>query len=259
MNSNFRPRRSPRPEFEDLAFGLHAVYELLQAGKEINRILIAREGKTDALRELLAIAKQRQVPVQEVPKEKLNSLTRKNHQGVIAFVSPIEYQELEQLLPTLFEQGKTPLLLVLDRITDVRNLGAIARSAQCAGVDAIVIPLRDAAQVTADAIKTSAGALASLPVCRERSLDRVIDYLLDSGIQLVAATEHAADDYYAVDFSLPTAIIMGSEEDGIHPNILRKASVLARIPIVGTVGSLNVSVAAGVLLFESVRQRIQSA
>ncbi len=258
MNRPFRPQRPARPEFEDLAFGIHAIYELIQAGKEINRILVARDMKNEGHKELVALARQHDIPVQEVPKEKLNGLTGKNHQGVIAFVSPIEYQQIENLLPMLFESGKPPLLLVLDRITDVRNLGAIARTAHCAGIDAIIIPQRDAAQVTGDAIKTSAGALATLPVCRERSLERAVDYLLESGIQLIAASEHAKDNYYQLDMTLPTAIIMGSEEDGISPYFLKKATHLARIPIQGTVGSLNVSVAAGVLMFEAVRQKTLS-
>jgi len=254
MNRPLRPQRPSRPEFEDLAFGIHAIYELIQAGKEINRILVARDVKNEGLKELISLARQKEIIVQEVPKEKLNGLTGKNHQGVIAFVSPIEYQKLENVLPMLFESGKTPLLLVLDRITDVRNLGAIARTAYCAGVGALVLPERDSASVTGDAMKTSAGALASLPVCRERSLERVVEYLLESGVQVIAASEHAKEAYYDIDMTLPTAIIMGSEEDGISPALLRKATHLARIPIQGTVGSLNVGVAAAVMLFEVVRQ-----
>lgn len=254
MNRPLRPQRPSRPEFEDLAFGIHAIYELIQAGKEINRILVARDIKNEGLKELISLARQKEIIVQEVPKEKLNGLTGKNHQGVIAFVSPIEYQRLDNVLPMLFESGKTPLLLVLDRITDVRNLGAIARTAYCAGVDALVLPMRDSASVTGDAMKTSAGALASLPVCREASLERVVDYLLESGVQVIAASEHAKDAYYDIDMTLPTAILMGSEEDGISPALLRKATHLARIPIVGSVGSLNVGIAAAVMLFEVVRQ-----
>lgn len=248
----------PRPVLDDLAFGIHAVYELIRSCKEINRILVARDIRNEGLKELLQLARDASVPVQEVPKEKLNGLTRKNHQGVIAFMSPVSYHRIENLLPGLFESGKTPLLLVLDRITDVRNLGAIARTAYCAGVDALIIPEKDSASVTGDAIKTSAGALAELPVCRERSLEQAVDYLLKSGVQVVAATEHAKDPYYDIELTLPTAIVMGSEEDGISPALLKKASHLARIPIQGNVGSLNVSVAAAVLLFEVVRQGQQS-
>jgi 23S rRNA (guanosine2251-2'-O)-methyltransferase len=170
-------------------------------------------------------------------------------------MSPVSYHRIENLLPGLFESGKTPLLLVLDRITDVRNLGAMARTADCAGVDALVLPEKDSASVTGDAIKTSAGALAELPVCRERSLEQAVDYLLKSGVQVVAATEHAKEAYYELDLTIPTAIIMGSEEDGISPILLRKATHLARIPITGKVGSLNVGIAAAVLLFEAVKQR----
>jgi 23S rRNA (guanosine2251-2'-O)-methyltransferase len=239
----------------EMAFGLHAVYELLQSGKEINKILVARERRDPEVKQLMQQAREAGVPVQEVPKEKLNTFTRKNHQGIIAFVSPVSYFTLDALVANTYELGETPLLVLLDRITDVRNLGAIARSAACAGAQALVIPQLNSAQVTGDAIKTSAGALASLPVARVQTIAHAIDYLLECGFTVIAASEHAANDYYQLDMTGPTALVMGSEEDGLSQASLRKASHLARIPITGSVGSLNVSVAAGILLFEAVRQR----
>lgn len=249
-----------RPQFskqdpQELAFGLHAVAELLQSGKEINKILVARERRETDLKELVQLAREAGVPVQEVPREKLNSFTRKNHQGVVAFISPVAYYQLEALVADIYEHGETPLLVLLDRVTDVRNLGAIARSAACAGAHGLVLPMLNSAQVTGDAIKTSAGALANLPVARVQTLHQAINYLSDSGFAIVAASEHAAEAYYGIDMTGPLAIVMGSEEDGLSESTMRKATHLARIPMQGTVGSLNVSVAAGILLFEAIRQR----
>jgi 23S rRNA (guanosine2251-2'-O)-methyltransferase len=240
----------------EMAFGFHAVAELLGSGAEINKIMVARERRDDEVKALQQQAREAGVPVQEVPKEKLNTFTRKNHQGIIAFISPVFYHPLEELVANIYEKGETPLLVLLDRITDVRNLGAIARSASCANAHGLILPMLNSAQVTGDAIKTSAGALANLPVCRVQTLNQAIDFLLESGFSVVAASEHAAETYYQLDMTGPLAIVMGSEEDGLSPATLRKASHLAKIPIVGTVGSLNVSVAAGVLLFEAVRQRL---
>lgn len=249
---DFGEKREPL----ELAFGYHAVSELLEGGAEINKIMVARERKDDEVKALLRSAREAGVPVQEVPKEKLNTFTRKNHQGVIAFISPVGYVPLEELVASIFETGETPLLVLLDRVTDVRNLGAIARSAACAGAHGLVLPKLNSAQVTGDAIKTSAGALANLPVSRVDTLARAIDYLTTCGFAVVAASEHAAETYYEVDMTGPLAIVMGSEEDGLSPATLKKASHLVRIPMSGTVGSLNVSVAAGILLFETVKQRL---
>lgn len=250
-----------RPPFEkreplELAFGVHAVAELLESGKEINKLLIARERRDDEVKALMLQAREAGVPVQEVPKEKLNTYTRKNHQGVIAFVSPVTYYRIEDVVADCYERGETPMLVLLDRITDVRNLGAIARSAACAGAHGLVLPQLNSAQVTGDAIKTSAGALANLPVARVQTIAHAVDYLIESGFTVIAASEHASENYYQLDMTGPLAIVMGSEEDGLSPATLRKASHLARIPITGTVGSLNVSVASGILLFEAVRQRL---
>ena len=193
--------------------------------------------------------------MQKVPLEKLNRITRKNHQGAIAFVSAIHYAKLENVIADTFEKGEIPFILILDRVTDVRNFGAIARTAECAGVHAIVLPSRGAAQINADAMKTSSGALNFIPVCKEDSLIQTIDFLQNSGLRVVACTEKAKSTIYEIDYKDPIAIIMGSEEDGITDEIIRKSDEIAKIPQAGQVGSLNVSVAAGVIIFETVRQR----
>jgi 23S rRNA (guanosine2251-2'-O)-methyltransferase len=190
-----------------------------------------------------------------VPLEKINRLTRKNHQGVFAFISPIDFHNIEDIIPALFEEGKNPLILVLDRITDVRNFGAIARTAECAGVDTILIPEQNAAAINADAIKTSAGALHKVTVCRTWNLKLALQYLKDSGIQLIGCTEKTQDNMYKPDYTPPTAIIMGSEEDGVSPEFLKMCDARAKIPMNGKIASLNVSVATGVILYEAIRQR----
>jgi 23S rRNA (guanosine2251-2'-O)-methyltransferase len=193
--------------------------------------------------------------MQRVPVERIDRVTRKNHQGVIAFTSAVTYQRLENIVPLLYEEGKIPFILVLDGLTDVRNFGAIARTCEVAGVDAIVIPERGSVTVNADAIKTSAGALHTIPVCREQSLKEAIVFLKNSGIKVVAATEKAANYYTESDFSVPVAIVMGAEDMGVAADHLRVSDELVRIPQIGTIQSLNVSVAAGVLIYEVVRQR----
>ncbi|MFM2135054.1 MAG: hypothetical protein RL021_454, partial [Bacteroidota bacterium] len=238
-----------------MIYGIHPVMEALRAGKEFDRVFIHRGAKGEGMLQVKKSLKENGILWQEVPVEKLDRLTRKNHQDIVAFISPIAYQPLEEVVPALFEQGLTPLLLVLDRITDVRNFGAIARTAECAGVHAIVIPQRGAASVTADAIRASAGALNRIPVCRVPDLRAASLFLRDSGIVLAAATEKASDLYFDADLSMPLAVVMGSEEDGISTEMMRTCDRLLRIPMLGNVGSLNVSVAAGILLFESVRQR----
>ncbi len=185
----------------------------------------------------------------------MNRLTRKNHQGVFAFISPISFHSIENLLPQIYEAGKTPLLLILDRVTDVRNFGAIARSAECAGVDAIIVPEKGAAQMNADAVKTSAGALHRIPVCREKYLDYVIKFLQESGVKVVGCTEKGSQSLFDISMTEPTAIIMGSEEDGISPAFLKTVDAKAFIPMAGDIGSLNVSVSAGIIIYEAVRQR----
>lgn len=245
-------------EKNDYIFGLRAIMEALDAGKSIDKILLRRDLGGDLAKELLDKIKGRDVVVQRVPQEKLNRITMKNHQGAIAILSPVGYHRLDNIIPTLYEEGKTPLLLVLDGITDARNFGAIARSADCAAVDAIVIPERGSASVTSDAVKASAGALFYVPVCRERDSLAAVKKLKENGYLVVAATEKGANNYTEVDFTVPVAIVMGAEDTGISPEVLRQCDTFAAIPILGNIGSLNVSVAAGVILYEAVRQRLKA-
>ncbi|MDR0419544.1 MAG: 23S rRNA (guanosine(2251)-2'-O)-methyltransferase RlmB [Prevotellaceae bacterium] len=247
----------PRPVTpENLLFGTRPVMEAIQAGKELDRVLVKKGLDGELSKELLTLLKESNVSYQQVPVEKLNKLTPKNHQGVVAFTSLIEYANLEEVVIGVIEEGKVPLLLLLDGITDVRNFGAIARSAECAGAHAIVVPIKGAAQINGDAMKTSAGALNIIPVCRVSGLRAAIYFLRDSGIQIVSATEKASDDLYQVDFSLPTAIVMGSEEIGISNDVVKLSDRLVKIPLCGDIASLNVSAAAAVTLFEAVRQRL---
>ena len=241
---------------DNLIYGIRPLIETINAGKEIDKVFIQKGLQGEHFAELFALLREYEIPYQHVPIEKLNRITRKNHQGILAFVSAVSYQPIEEIIQSIFEKGEIPLILILDRITDVRNFGAIARSAECAGVHAILIPLQGAAQINADAMKTSAGALNNIPVSRSKNLGNTIDFLKNSGLQIVAATEKTDKNYYTVDMSIPTAIIMGSEEDGVSPAYLKKTDLKVSIPIIGKTGSLNVSVAAGVLVFEAVKQRI---
>lgn len=239
----------------EMIFGTRAVIEAIQAGKEVDKILMRRDFQGDLSRELFRIVKETNIPLQRVPQEKLDRLTRKNHQGVIAFISAVTYQKLEDIVPFLYENGKDGFIVLLDGITDVRNFGAIARSCDCAGVDALVIPARNSVSVSADAVKTSAGALHTLPVCKETSINEAIRFLKNSGYKVVAATEKAEKNYTAVNYSEPTAIIMGGEDLGISMDNLRICDEMVQIPILGNISSLNVSAAAAVLMYEVVRQR----
>jgi 23S rRNA (guanosine2251-2'-O)-methyltransferase len=243
---------------ENFIFGIHAIQEALRAGKNLDKVLIRRGSASDLLKNLLSELSRSEVAVQQVPVEKLNRITGKNHQGVIAYLSEIAFTDITTLLPSVFEQGEDPLILVLDGVSDVRNFGAIARSAECAGVHAIVIPSAGSAAINADAVKTSAGALHRIPVCRHRDLMSVLKFLRESGLRLYAATEKAKDSMYATDMTGPAALIMGSEDSGISNHLLRVADSWVSIPMKGTISSLNVSVAAGVILFEILRQRYSS-
>ena len=242
-------------EKSEMIFGVRAVIEAIQAGKEIDKILVKRDIQSDLSKELFTALKGTLIPVQRVPVEKINRVTRKNHQGVIAFISPITYQKTEDLVPFLYEQGKNPILLMLDGLTDVRNFGAIARTCECAGVDGIIIPARNSVSVNADAIKTSAGALHTLPVCREQNLTQTIKFLKESGFKIVAATEKGDYDYTQANYKDPVCIIMGAEDTGVPYEHLALCDEWIKIPLMGTIESLNVSVAAGILIYEAVKQR----
>lgn len=245
-------------EKTDYIFGLRAIMEAIDAGKSIDKILLRRDLGGDLAKELLDKIKAHDIVVQRVPMEKLNRITMRNHQGAIAILSPVGYHKLDNIIPTLYEEGKTPMILVLDGITDARNFGAIARSADCAAVDAIVIPERGSASVTSDAVKASAGALFYVPVCRERDTLTAVKKLKENGYLIVGASEKGAESYVDADYTVPVAIVMGAEDTGISPEVLRRCDTLAAIPILGNIGSLNVSVAAGVILYEAVRQRLQA-
>ena len=235
--------------------GVHAVLEALNAGKDLDKVLVRRGAGSELIKKLLGALGKREIPVQMVPVEKLNRITGKNHQGVIAFLSEISYVDITTLLPSVFEKGQEPLILLLDGVSDVRNFGAIARSAECAGVHAIVIPASGSAAINADAVKTSAGALHRISVCRHRDLLTVMRFLQDSGLRIFAASEKAAQSMHATDMTGPAGLIMGSEDTGISQQLLRYADALVSIPMKGNIASLNVSVASGVVLFEILRQR----
>lgn len=242
-------------ETTDFIFGLRAVIEAVEAGKEIDKILVKKDLQSELSRELFAVLRGKGIPTQRVPVERINRFTRKNHQGVLAFVSSITYHKLENLVPQLYEEGKQPLLILLDGVTDVRNFGAIARTCECAGIDGIVIPQTGSVSVNGDAIKTSAGALHTLPVCREHDLTQSIKYLRDSGYHIIAATEKGAIAHTHACFTQPTALIMGAEDKGVSPEHLRYCDEKVFIPQYGHIASLNVSVAAGILIYEAIRQR----
>ncbi len=243
---------------ENFIYGIRPVIEALKSGKEIEKIMIQKGLRGEGFQQLHGLIREMEIPIQFVPLEKLDRMTRQNHQGVVAMISEITYQKIESILPTAYEQGKVPLVLVLDHITDVRNLGAIARTAECSGVDAILIPEKGSAQVNQDAVKTSAGALYKIPVCRYHSIKESITFLKNSGLKIIAATEKANSDYYEADMKQPLAVILGSEESGISAELLGMADELIQIPILGEIQSLNVSVAAGIILYEILRQRRQS-
>ncbi|MGK7397049.1 MAG: 23S rRNA (guanosine(2251)-2'-O)-methyltransferase RlmB [Candidatus Cyclobacteriaceae bacterium M3_2C_046] len=236
-------------------YGSRAVIETIEAGKEIDKLLIQKGLKNELITQLINLAHQRKIPYSKVPLEKLNKITRKNHQGVVGFLSAIEFQSLDHIIQQCYQQGKDPLVLILDQITDVRNFGAIARTAECAGVDALVIPGKGSAQINSDAVKTSAGALNFIPVCREANLLQTLQYLKDNGLSIVAATEKAKKIIYEADFNKPLGILLGSEENGVSPELLKLADEQISIPLQGKIASLNVSVAAGLVTYEILRQK----
>ncbi|MGB1040859.1 MAG: 23S rRNA (guanosine(2251)-2'-O)-methyltransferase RlmB [Flavobacteriales bacterium] len=238
---------------KDIVFGLHPVMELIKSGKEINKILIQKGLQGNLFHELRAMLRHSMVNIQLVPVQKLNNITRKNHQGVIAFISPVTYHKVEDLIPRLYEEGKEPKFIVLDGITDVRNFGAIARTAECMGFNGVVIPAKGGATVTSDAIKTSAGALMNIPVCRVDSLKKSVDFMTESGLKLVACTEKTEDSIYDFDYSGPIGIIMGNEETGISNDLINRSQYVGKIPMTGGISSMNVAVAAGIVMYESVR------
>lgn len=240
---------------EQQIYGIRAVIEAVNAGKTIDRVFLQKGLQGALYKELLATLQGAQIATQYVPIEKLNRMSKKNHQGVIATLSPVEYQDFEELVIGVTESGKVPLFLVLDHLQDVRNFGAIVRTAECTGVSGIIIPKRGSVSVTADAVKTSAGAVFRVPICKVDNLIDAVYYLQGSGIRVVAATEKTNNLLYSEDFTSPLAIVMGAEDVGISGGVLKVVDSRVKLPMAGEIGSLNVSVACAVFLYEAVRQR----
>lgn len=240
---------------EQQIYGIRAVIEAVNAGKTIDRVFLQKGLQGTLYKELLATLQGAQIAIQYVPIEKLNRMSKKNHQGVIATLSPVEYQDFEELVIGVTESGKVPLFLVLDHLQDVRNFGAIVRTAECTGVSGIIIPKRGSVSVTADAVKTSAGAVFRVPICKVDNLIDAVYYLQGSGIRVVAATEKTNNLLYSEDFTTPLAIVMGAEDVGISGGVLKVVDSRVKLPMAGEIGSLNVSVACAVFLYEAVRQR----
>lgn len=239
----------------NIIYGIRAILEAIHANQPINKIFIQKGLKGELIKELEATVRKSGISSSYVPVEKLNRFTRNNHQGAVAQISPVQFHDFEALVEQVVSKEELPFFLLLDQVSDVRNFGAIIRTAECCGVHGIIIPKNGAAPITDDTVKTSAGAAFNVPIAKVDHLKDAIFYLQSSGIQITAATEKAEDEIYAVDFSKPSAIIMGSEEKGISPSILNVVDHKAKLPLHGHIGSLNVSVACGVFLYEVVRQR----
>lgn len=240
---------------ENYIYGMHPVMEAIKEHKDIDKVLVQSDLRGPHITDLRKLLKEYKISNQNLPLQRLNHLCKKPHQGVVAFLSPVSFQPYQEVLTKAFESGKVPLILVLDRISDVGNFGAICRTAECTGVDGIIIPVKGSAQINSEAIKRSAGALLKVNISRERDLAVVIENLKASGLQIVACTEKTDQLIYDVDYTLPTAIVMGSEEDGINSHLIKGADQLVSIPMKGEIESLNVSVSTGIILYETIRQR----
>jgi 23S rRNA (guanosine2251-2'-O)-methyltransferase len=240
---------------QEMVYGIRPLMEALYSNKEVEKVFLQKGAGGKTFHELMPLLNEREIPYQIVPVEKLNRITRKNHQGVIAYISPVTFYNIEQLLPGIYEAGRSPFILILDKVTDVRNFGAILRTAESAGVDAVLIPSKGAAQLNSGTIKSSAGAIYKVPICREHNLKEAINFLKNSGLRIAAVTEKAGKVHFDEQLTGPLALVMGSEGEGISGEYLKLADVKVRIPMLGTIASLNVSVATAVLLYEVVRQR----
>ena len=241
---------------KEAIFGIRPIIEVIKSGKTIDKLFIQKGLHNESFAILWKLVRENRINYKHVPVEKMNRLTKKNHQGVFAFISPIDFYNIEYVIPNLYEEGKSPLILILDRITDVRNFGAIARTAECSNVDCIIVPEQNSAAINSDAMKTSSGALNNIKICRTWNLKLTLQMLKDSGIQIVSCTEKTKNKIYSVNYQIPTAIILGSEENGISGEFLKFSDEKVKIPILGNIESLNVSVACGVILYEIVRQRL---
>lgn len=242
-------------EKEHLIFGIRAVIEAVNAGKEIDKVFIQKEAQGDLMQELMKTLKKNSINFSYVPIEKLNRLTSNNHQGAVASIAPVSFYNLETLIETVMENKKNPLFLILDQLSDARNFGAIIRTAECTGVDGIIIQKQGSAPVNGDTVKTSAGAVFNVPICKVDHIKDAIFYLQGSGVKTVAATEKTENVLYDINLNQPVAIIMGSEDKGVNPSVLKIVDEKAKLPMFGTISSLNVSVACGAFLYETVRQR----
>jgi len=242
-------------EKTEMIFGTRAVIEAIKGKREIEKIFVQAGLNNDLIKELIQVARANGIPFTFVPQEKLNRLSTKNHQGVICQLAAIQYANLENIIDKIYSEGHEPFLLIVDRVTDVRNFGALARTAECAGLDAIILGDSGNAPITGDAMKTSAGALSHLPVCRVKDMKKTIQFLKENGIQIIACTEKGNSLLYEINLNIPLAFVLGSEEDGISPQLLKEADYLAKIPMKGKISSLNVSVAAGIAIYEAIRQK----
>ena len=240
---------------DKLVYGRHPVMEALQSTRQVEKVLLQSGVRGDFEKTIRQLCKEHLVPLQVVPKERLNSLVKGNHQGVLAWLAVIDYQLLEDIVPQLFEQGKTPLLLVLDGVSDVRNFGAIARSAEVCDAHALVVSKKGGASINADAVKTSAGALNRIPVCRERSILAAVTWLKDAGVRVLASHLEGEKLLPQCDLKGPIAFVLGAEDKGISPEVAQEADEVFQIPQLGRGNSFNVSVAAGIILYEAIRQR----
>lgn len=238
-----------------MVYGIRAVIEAIRSGQELEKIFIQKNLQGELIKELLTLLADCKIPISKVPVERLQKFTTKNHQGVVAFISPVHYFNLHHVIADTYEKGETPFLVALDRITDVRNFGAIARTAQAMGVHALLIPTSNAAQINPDAIKTSAGALSTMPVCREKNLTQAIRFCRESGFQVVGCTEKGSETIHQADFTGPLILVFGSEEDGLSEEMLRECDLLTKIPMTGNIASLNVSAAMAMFSYEVSRQR----
>lgn len=240
-----------------IVYGLHPLIEAIKAKITISNIFLKSGIKltSNAYKKLIFLSKKENIPIKTVPESKFFILKNKNHQGVFALLSPIRTYQIKDLLPVFYERGKNPILIILDRITDVRNFGSIIRTSACAGVNAIIIPKKETAMIGSDSIKTSSGALFKVPICQEKSIKNTINFLTKNGLKIVSATEKSNIYWYNIDFSSPTVLILGNEEKGISPQYLEISDERVKIPLIGGISSLNVSVACGIILYEIFRQR----
>ena len=243
---------------DTLIFGIRTIIEAIRSGETIDKVFVQKGARSDLFQELEHLLRSEGINFSYVPVEKLNRLTRGNHQGAVAQISPIEFHDIDELVMNVFESGKTPLFLLLDQLSDVRNFGAIVRTAECTGVSGIIIQKKGSAPINGDTIKTSAGAIFKIPICKIDHIKDAVYHMQASGVKVIAATEKAEDHIYDISLKEPCAIIMGYEGRGINPSVLKAVDQQAKLPIVGEIESLNVSVACGAFLYEAVRQRLQN-